>query len=141
MRVLGLPAWVAVVKLTVTLPLPPSLNNLYPTVRGRRVLSEEGRQYHHDAEWIIVDAARKAAWRTRPGQRYRLELVLYWSDLRRRDLSNTIKIVEDSTAAALGFDDTRIDELVVRRGPVDKERPRCELRIVVLSGALGEGGV
>lgn len=119
-------------KLSITLPLPPSTNNLYNTQHGHRVLSKQGQAYRAEAGWLIKSAATKLPWRTRPGQRYALELVLYWPDQRRRDLSNAIKCLEDTAADVLGFDDCRIDLLVVKRGPVDKDNPRTEVCIEVL---------
>lgn len=125
-------------RLCVTLPLPPSVNQLYPTVRGRRRLSLVGQAYKHDAGWLIKEAAMKLPWRTRPGQRYQLEIVLYFPDMR-SDISNRIKAVEDTTAAALGFNDRAVDMLIVRRGPTDKIYPRCVLSIEVLDAAVALG--
>lgn len=119
-------------KFTVTLPLPPSLNDSYATFNGRRLLSKAAREFKHEVAQLTVLAARQSPWRTRPSQRYRLELVLYFNGARNRDLSNTIKLAEDSIAEALGFNDSRIDELVVRRGEVDKENPRCEATVEVI---------
>lgn len=123
--------------LSVTVPLPPTLNHLYPTVRGRRMLSEAGKQYHHEAGWRIKEAATRLPWRTRPGQRYRIEIVLYFADMR-SDISNRIKALEDTAADVLGFNDKAVDVLEVRRGAVDKANPRAELTIGVLAEASEE---
>jgi len=40
-----------------SLPLPPSVNHLYATVRGRRVLSAEGRAYKRDVHLYIGQMA------------------------------------------------------------------------------------
>lgn len=119
-------------RLSVVLPIPPSTNHLYATVRGRRVLSEAGRNYHSDAGWLVKEAAGLIGWETREDQRYQLELTLYWPNSLRRDLSNAIKCLEDAAVSALNFDDSRIDRLVVERGSVDKANPRAELTISVL---------
>lgn len=120
-------------KLTITLPLPPSVNDSYATYNGRRILSKAARDFKHEATQLVTLAARQTPWRTRPGQRYRLEMTLYFNGNRNRDLSNTIKLCEDSVADALGFNDSRIDVLDIRRGPVDKDNPRTEVTVEVLT--------
>jgi hypothetical protein len=39
------PATVEPNRLTITLPVPPSINHQYATVNGRRILSAAGRRY------------------------------------------------------------------------------------------------
>lgn len=118
--------------LTVSLPLPPSTNRIWRNVKGRTLLSEEARQYLDSVGLLIKGAAQLIGWEAGPGQRYRLAIVLHFPDRRRTDISNRIKLLEDTAAAALGFDDSAVDELYVVRGAVDKMEPRCELTIGVL---------
>lgn len=118
-------------KLILSVDVPPSLNHLYATVKGHRTLSARGRSYKKDTGWIIKQEALQQAWEG--GERYSLTMRLWFKSRQRRDLSNTIKVLEDSLSEALGFDDTCIDRLVVERVGVDKERPRCEVELEVLS--------
>src|SRR5688500_13529518 len=41
--------------LKVTLPLPPSINNQYATVNGRRVLSADARRFKAEVSRIMTD--------------------------------------------------------------------------------------
>ena len=99
----------------VQLPYPPSLNNLYATVNGRRVLSRRGRQYKTEVAWLV---RRLRAEALPLSGRLSLTLSVYCPDQRRRDLSNLLKIVEDSLQAGGAYlDDSQIDRLlVIRRG-------------------------
>src|SRR5262245_39720721 len=40
-------------ELTFALPIPPSMNEMYANVRGRRVKTRAARRWHHDASWLI----------------------------------------------------------------------------------------
>lgn len=58
-------------------------------------------------------------------------------------LDNALAFVGGMNAAAgaLGFNDSRVDQLVVTRGAVDKDNPRAEVSIEVLRAvAAGEEG-
>lgn len=99
--------------MTYTLPWPPSLNNMYPTVRGRRVLSAEGKRFKASVVAHVLSQGRPA----KPlAGRLRLEVLVYPPDRRRRDLSNLVKAVEDAlTAAGVWEDDSQVDVLQVAR--------------------------
>ena len=83
---------------TLRLPWPPTLNHLYPTVQGRRVLSTAGKAYHQEVsaailkQWGIPVVCLTA--------RLSLVIEVYPPDKRRRDLSNLVKIIEDSLQTA-----------------------------------------
>ena len=99
------------------IPFPPSVNHLYATVRGRRVLSAKGRTYHAR---VLYEARRQigATWETLTG-RLGIKITLHPPDRRRRDISNCVKIIEDSmTKARVWHDDSQIDVLHVLRGEV-----------------------
>lgn len=75
---------------TLTLPYPPSVNNLYRNAGNRRVKTEAYMAWLNAAGWELR--------RQRPGHvpgRYRLSLVLTPPDGRARDADNTFKAVSD----------------------------------------------
>lgn len=113
--------------LTCTVPVPPSVNNAYATIRGRRVLSKDGRSFKDTAGWLVRAAAIEQGWSG--GERFVLSLRLYFRTNQRRDISNTVKIVEDCLAETLGFDDCRVDKLLVIRAGIDRTNPRCEVKL------------
>jgi len=96
------------------LPWPPSINHYYRRVGFRTLISREGRRYRREV------VARLAARRTRP-MRGRLKVVVHVfpPDRRRRDLDNLSKALWDALEHAGVFvDDSQIDDLRIRRGPV-----------------------
>ena len=102
--------------MTFTLPWPPSVNHLFYTHGGRRHLSAKGRQYHKDASALVL--ASKDRPRSPIAGPLGLEIRAFPPDRRRRDLSNLVKVVEDSlTIAGVWEDDSQVDDLrVVREG-------------------------
>jgi crossover junction endodeoxyribonuclease RusA len=96
------------------MPWPPSLNHLYPTGRnGRRFLSKEGKAYHAA---VVAELLRQRVPRNRIADRIELTLLIQPPDLRRRDISNLIKCVEDClTHAGVWVDDCQVDALHVYR--------------------------
>lgn len=120
--------------LHITLDLPPTTNNAYTNGRGhgRRVLTGDARAFKEAAALIARRAAAHAGWQYQPGQRLAVSLRLHFPTNRRCDIANREKLPIDAIAEALGFDDSAIDDLHLQRGPVDKERPRCEVEVRVL---------
>lgn len=103
--------------ITVTTPPPLSLNNAYTNGRnGRRVLTKEARRYKRD-----IEAATLAAWYAAgrpaidPRGLYAVEIAVYFTDNRRRDLDNQIKLMLDSVCGALGIDDSRVWRICIER--------------------------
>ena len=96
------------------LPYPPSINHYYRRVGFRTLISREGRCYRREV------VARLAARRVNP-LRGRLSVVVHVfpPDRRKRDLDNALKCLLDSLQHAGVFvDDSQIDDLRIRRGPV-----------------------
>ena len=96
------------------LPLPPSLNRYYRRVGPRTLISREGRQYRKRVCALLASASAKPL-------NGRLEVVVhaFAPDRRRRDLDNAMKGLLDALQHAGAYhDDSQIDELVIRRGPV-----------------------
>jgi crossover junction endodeoxyribonuclease RusA len=77
--------------ISLSLPYPPTTNNLYRNTGGRgRVKTEHYKAWLNEAGWL-VKAQRPAPL---PG-RYRLSLVATAPDARRRDVDNLLKPVSD----------------------------------------------
>lgn len=97
-----------------SLPIPPSVNGLYPTGRsGRRFKS---REY---SAWILN--AQGHLRRTRQGlldakQRYAACYEFTWADNRKRDIENFLKALSDFLVSegVIG-DDSQIDKMFISR--------------------------
>ena len=119
--------------LTLTLPLPPSINHQYATVQGRRVLSSAGRRFksHVGQEVLYLLARRRstsALVQTLPGLRLALDLRFYFVSILRRDIDGGLKITQDALCEALGINDNRIVEVSLRKN-VDTAAPRMEVSL------------
>ena len=119
--------------LTLTLPVPPSTNQLYCTVFGRRVLSAEGRKYKayvgartpayrgvmEDNEWLVFTLTFHVPLYNATTAKHKKKI---W------DLSNRIKVLEDAICAALGID----DRAVIRMELEKVDAPKRDSRVVVV---------
>jgi crossover junction endodeoxyribonuclease RusA len=109
---------------TLTLPLPPSANNLYVNARGRgRILSKAGREYKQ-AVRILAMGARLPLLR---GDVV-LTMTVYFPNRRRRDLDNTLKVCQDSLTGVAYADDSQVCELHLYR-EYDSGNPRAEVSV------------
>lgn len=101
----------------VTLPWPPTCNNLYIQVGNRRVMSREGKQYVKD----VAKACDQQGIAHVIG-RITVEMWAHPPDHRRRDLNNLWKVLLDSLVKAGVFgDDEQIDHETVHRESVEKD--------------------
>lgn len=118
----------------VTFAVPPSLNNAYTNhPRGGRILSAEAKKYKAQSIETAESEALYQRFRVPQEARLMLRLMIYFPNRQRRDLSNCVKLAEDSLAKALGFDDSQIDRVLVVRGEPDKSGARCEIELEVMS--------
>ena len=99
-----------------SLPWPPTSNNYRMPVRGRLILTREGRDYQAAAALALLE---QRVPKDLSSARWSLSLVMHPPDRRKRDLSNFVKQPEDALMAfgALA-DDSQIDRLTVERGAV-----------------------
>ena len=101
-------------RIFLVLRYPPTTNHLYCTVRGRRVLSAQAKAYKRS-----VDLACQQQNSGHVVGEIALKMYVYPPDNRRRDLSNVIKITEDSlTEAGVWEDDSQISSIEIYRGRV-----------------------
>ncbi len=116
--------------LVISLPLPPSINHQYATIRGRRVLSKTSRDYKVMISTHIMLHIRNTL--PIPDDRQNLTIVLtlhfYFTTLLKRDLDGGLKILQDGMCEALGINDNRVTEIHLYKH-VDRHHPRvdCEL--------------
>lgn len=96
----------------ITLPYPPSANTYYRSVRGRVLISKEGRQYKE-----AVGAMALLSRLAKVEGKVEVELYVTPPDRRRRDLGNVEKCLVDSIKDILFGDDSEIDRLTLVRLP------------------------
>ena len=115
--------------LQVVIPgVPPSLNRL--TVgRGRVFRSDEWDTWKTDAVRLIREAKRLQKWTPQPGRHlWRIKIMWYRPDRRRRDSDNVVKAIGDALSAALDIDDCNFEYTTYRGWAKDSPR------VVVLVG-------
>ena len=123
-------------RLLLTLPLPPGVNNQYITVNGRRSLSPEARRYKQSVLRLLRrkrDTGEISEELCGAAQRGYLALFIdfFFETPLRCDLDGGLKIAQDTICAALGVNDNRVVDIhLVKR--IDPLRPRIEVEIEVL---------
>ncbi len=117
--------------LSFTLPVPPSINHQYATVRGRRLLSSAGRAYKAHVGQLVWLSLTKMADRAALLSRFQtgtlaLSIRFYFTSALRRDVDGGLKIAQDALCEGLGVNDNRIVETHLYKH-VDKTNPRIEV--------------
>ncbi|WP_454064558.1 RusA family crossover junction endodeoxyribonuclease [Candidatus Nitrospira salsa] len=117
-------------ELFLTLPIPPSINQQYATVNGRRILSSKSRQYKTMVAQQILSTLTSSPNRTALQDNLKthsltLSVWFYFTTALRRDLDGGLKISQDAICNALGINDNRITEIHLYKS-VDAESPRME---------------
>lgn len=112
----------------MNLPYPPSVNHSHINAHGRRFPNKKALAYKSAvAEYVIDNRVPKLG-----DNRIELTITVCPPDRRRRDISNIIKILEDSLVDAGVFDDDeQVDVLLVQRGNIVKNG-RCTVFVEVL---------
>ena len=122
--------------LSLTLPLPPSINRQYATVNGRRVLSATGRRYKVTVGQLLMTAPASSEWTAflRKAQEHCLALTIhfYFPTLLRRDIDGGLKIAQDALCEAMNLNDNRIMEIHLYK-TLDRDNPRLECTLALAS--------
>jgi crossover junction endodeoxyribonuclease RusA len=123
-------------KIYLVLPLPPSINQQYATVNGRRVLSRNSRIYkQHVAEevtqWLPSQPDSGTAERLFQNRYLSLGITFYFTTALRRDLDSGLKIAQDALCEALGVNDNHVIEIHLRKG-VDRNCPRSDICLTAI---------
>ncbi len=112
--------------LTVVLDMPPSTNSVYKRSRnGRMYMTDAGTSFKAITTARVKNTAQLLGYRFTKKDRIEFTLRLWFANRNRCDIDNRVKLVEDATAAALGFDDTQIDRLTVERRSTETDPPYC----------------
>jgi len=113
--------------INLTLPYPPTVNTYWRSVKGRVLISKNGREYR---KRVIGIVGNDIITILRP---ISVDIRAFMPDHRRRDLDNILKALLDSiTHSKLIADDSQIDILRIERAGYDKTGGRVELTIQVI---------
>lgn len=122
--------------LRLALPLPPSINEQYATVNGRRVSTQVARRFKQRVQQKIRELERTnqltAEMREQLGAGYlALLLLFYFETPLKRDLDGGLKISQDALCSALGLNDNRIVSVHLLKY-IDPLHPRLEVELEAL---------
>ena len=110
-------------KAFLTIPFPPTLNHNIGRRGGRYYQSGEYKSFLTQVSWLWLKAVPRD-WNKEA--RYSVVVELIYNTQRRYDVDNRVKPILDAlTHAGTWNDDAQVDEILVVRGEVDKERPRA----------------
>jgi len=125
------------VSLSLTLPLPPGINNQYVTVGKRRVLSKPAKAFKRDVTRHLAMLRERGALDPVIERAFRdaligVYLTFYFETPMRRDLDGGLKIALDSLATGLGFDDRAVVDLHLVK-QIDPLHPRLEVELETIA--------
>jgi crossover junction endodeoxyribonuclease RusA len=125
------------VSLTLTLPLPPGVNNQYVTVGNRRVLSKAAQTFKRDVSKLI--ARLRASGDLSPDTEEALQeaflgvyLTFYFETPNRRDLDGGLKIALDALCRALHLDDRAVVDLHLTKR-IDPLHPHLDVEVEAIA--------
>lgn len=107
---------------SLTLPYPPTTNNLYRNTGRGRVKTETCKAFHNTVHALALQARIKPV-----SGEVHLTLHVYRPQ-KRGDLDNTIKVIQDSLTGLAWGDDEQVVEIRAYRHD-DKKNPRAEVTI------------
>lgn len=113
--------------INLDLPWPPSINHYWRHTKNGHYISDEGKKYRQDVNYLCFKAKRKFS------ETERLSIIVdaYPPDKRKRDIDNILKSLLDALQyAEVYHDDSQIDRISITRN-----KP-LEGRITVTIGAF-----
>lgn len=102
--------------LSLTLPLPPSINEQYATVNGHRVSTAVARHFKQQVRSTLRTLERQGRVNNALLDSFRqsylaLFLDFYFTTPLKRDLDGGLKITQDALCEGLGINDNRIVDI------------------------------
>lgn len=122
------------ITISVSLPVPPSVNAQYVVVgKRKRVLSKVARAWKNDATKrlnLLRDRSEISPVEERALQKNLLGVYMtfYFTTPMRRDVDGGVKITLDTIATVLGFDDRNVVDMHLTK-QIDPLNPRVEVEI------------
>jgi crossover junction endodeoxyribonuclease RusA len=115
--------------LSITLPFPPSTNNLFAQVGRKRVPSGRAKAYAVEVKKAVVAAGMPAM----ASGEARLVIAAWMPNLRARDLDNLLKAPLDGLVkAGVLADDSLITDIRIYRAGLDRLNPRLTVWLEAL---------
>jgi Holliday junction resolvase RusA-like endonuclease len=96
------------------------------------VLTSQGATFKEHVGMLALNESSRYGFKIPSGARLGLEMQVHFPNNRPRDLDNCIKLTLDALAAALGFNDSTVDEIIIRRGHPIKENPHAGVTLYIL---------
>lgn len=125
-------------QLRIKLSMPPTTNSAYKNI------------YLKNGTTARAKTVKSKAWGFKATQElyqqgvlgkptiappYKVTLDLFFGDLRRCDIANREKLAIDLLVEhGIILDDCNIDEMIIRRMPMDRKQPRVEITIETMAG-------
>jgi crossover junction endodeoxyribonuclease RusA len=124
--------------ISLTLPMPPSINEQYVVVgKRKRVLTKVARTWKKDATKAISMLRDKSTIspveeRELANHLLGVYMTFYFRTPMKRDLDGGLKIALDTIATNLGFDDRNVVDLHLTK-QIDPLHPRLEVEIETIA--------
>jgi crossover junction endodeoxyribonuclease RusA len=124
--------------LRLTLPLPPSINEQYATIDGRRISTPIARNFKRQVRTVLRTLERQGNLNDEQRQTFRqsylaLFLDFYFSTPLKRDLDGGLKITQDALCEGLGLNDNRVVDIHLIKH-IDPLHPHLDVELEALPG-------
>ena len=123
--------------LSLTLPLPPGINEQYATVNGHRVSTVVAKRFKQAVKQKLATLEREGTLHEEMLHRLRqgylsLVLAFYFETPLKRDLDGGLKIAQDALCEGLGLNDNRVVSIHLLKY-IDPLHPHLDVEIEALA--------
>ncbi len=123
--------------LHLNLPLPPSINEQYSTVDGRRVSTIIARRFKQQVHTALKALERQGILQEELRNHFRqgylaLLLDFYFTTPHKRDLDGGLKITQDALCEGLGVNDNRVVDIHLMKH-IDPLRPHLYVELEAIT--------
>lgn len=129
-------------KLTISLPLPPSVNHMYHNMRnGGKRLTSKATDYIRVSRALINLAIEEQRWlKQNESTWYYIDIVFFMPDRRVRDSHNMLKLLLDVMQGVI-FDNDYYAMPRIQAVEYDADNPRVEVCVISQSKSAREKGI
>jgi len=119
--------------LRLVLPIPPSINEQYATINGRRVSTAAARRFKQRVQRTLAELERKEVLYEELRERLRqgylsFNMAFYFETPLKRDLDGGLKITQDAICESLGLNDNRVVNIHLVKY-IDPLHPHLEVEL------------